>query len=187
MAYLLAVRAATGSTFVGGAMARELGLATGARLDLSGVVRPVIVLPETGARSQLVDRAVVTLAPASSVSGACYVELQSGGVDSAATWLPAELGMSREQLVVTPLLGGTSDTDAPGRSPESDYRDRPNRYDWLVLPLAPLTVWLLLARSRRTELALYSLSAARPAHVALLLWLEMLAVAVVGAPSQWRP
>ena len=183
MAHVLTVRAATGSVLVGGAMARELGLVSRSGLDLSGVVRRVTVLPETSARSQLVDRGVVTLAPAAaSWSGSCYVELQDGGADSAAAWLPAELAMPRGQLVVSPLLSGGSGAGVPGgASPENDFRHRADRYDWLLLPLVPLTVWLLLVRSRRTELALYSLSGARPAHVALLLWLEALAVAVVGA------
>jgi hypothetical protein len=141
----------------------------------------VTVLPEAGARSQLVDRAVVTLARAAAVSGSCYVELRSGGVDSAVAWLPAVLRLPRDQLLVTPLVGGASGGDVPGRSPEAAYLGRANRYDWLVLPVVPLMVWLLLTRSRRPELALYSLSGARPGQVALLLWLEWLGIGIVGA------
>ena len=181
MAHLLTIRATTTPVVVGGAMARELGLADGASLRTAGAVRPVAVLRELGARTELVDRGVVTLVPAASVAGSCYVELESGGADAAATWLPAVLGMPRDQLLVTPLLAGASAEELPGPAPDSLYRDRASRYDWLVLPLVPLMVWLLLTRSRRTELALYSLSGARPAQVALVLWLEWLGVAVVVA------
>jgi hypothetical protein len=173
MVHVLTVASATGSVLVGAATARELGLADGALLDLAGGRRQVTVLPERGARSQLVDRAVLTLVPAPFASGACYVELDSGGVDVAGTWLPATLGVPKDQLVLSPLLSGSS--------PEAHAAAASTTFGWLVLPAVPVVVWLLLARSRRPELALYSLSGARPAQVALLLWLELLPVTIVAA------
>ncbi len=181
MADVLTVRAGTSGVLVGGAMARELGLVDGAGVLLAGRVRPAVVLPETGARSELVDRGVVTLLPGDEVAGSCFVELTSDDSGSAATWLPSELGVPHDQLVVSPLLAGVSDQALADGSPLTRYQARATGHDWLVLPVVPALVWLLLTRSRRPELALYSLSAARPASIALVLWFEWLGVAVVAS------
>jgi hypothetical protein len=175
---VLGVTRSGAGVLVGAAAAGELGLADGTRIGLRApVVQPsagVAVVPARGARTALLDRAVMLVSPAADVQGSCLVEAAGTPVNAAATFLGALLGGQR--VDVRPLAG---EPDLPPE-PRRTYRERADRVAGLVAPASALVLWLVLGRSRRGELALLRILAMPRSIVATQLVAELAICALVA-------
>jgi hypothetical protein len=172
-----------GRQLVGSDTAAELGLANGSRVRVGDEVAQVELVPDEGNRTALIDRSILRLALPAELAGVCYVEFASNGAYDGVGWLPAILGVPGEQAVVQPLV------DANGLGPSSitEYRNRPDEWLWLPAGVLGLMPWVGLLRSRKRELALYTLSGATWSALSMVLFAEtaivclpclMLAIAV---------
>lgn len=165
---------------LGSATAGELGKPDGALVQIGAEVVTVGVLDASGARTALLDRAVITVRPPPEVTGTCYVEVGGLGPEEAALLLPALLSSSTsDPLSVSPLL----DRAELGTTPKQKYDDRPDTWLWLVLALLTVVPWLLLVRARRGDLGCYAMFGGSPAWVTLVLAAEWIILALVGAAA----
>jgi hypothetical protein len=136
---------------VGSEAATELGMRTGSRLSFTYPAYPGSVVVGVYAaqrdRTAALDRAVLVVAPPRALRGACLVEIIGTSPNSAAVFLGALLGV---QVDVRPL----ADVNRLGADPGYAFAHRTQR---LVAPIAPalaVLAWVLLLRTRRSELAL---------------------------------
>ncbi len=175
---LLGQAGASRGVFLGAAAARELGAGDGSLLRLGSETAAVGVLDESGARTALLDRAVLRVRPATEVTGNCYVEVGSISREEAVALLPALLSPSTPAgLSVAPLI----DRSELGPTPAAQFDARPDAWLWLVLAAVTVVPWLLVVRSRRGDLGCYAMFGASPAWVALVLVVEWIVLGLLGA------
>ncbi|MBI5949279.1 MAG: hypothetical protein HY875_14170 [Chloroflexi bacterium] len=155
-----------GSIVAGGAMASELGLATGSYTARAGE-EPVLVAAVLRAerRNPQVQRWALDVSPAAGEAAECWVEFDRdayrAGVDTLAAWFAT----GTQEPVVRPYFRRDEFTRDPGR----EFAQRPERFGWLAAGGLIAAVSVLSAWFRRAELGLYlALGTARSQLIGLL-------------------
>jgi len=163
---------------VGGAIATDLGLLTSGILGIAGAdTRKALVLSEPSIRTGLVDYAVMSVTPPSGYTDVCLVEFESTSPVDATIFISGLLQIPADSVQVKSLEG----IEQLGPSPAYAYEKNLARLSWLITAPAFATLWLILSRSRRSELALYKSFGASPLFMAMMGICEQAATLTVAA------
>jgi hypothetical protein len=159
-------------------LASELGVAVGSHLDIAGVTAPIGVVAPLGARDEFLGRIVLDpVAPVGQIV-ACYVQFAPAdfdeGVNAVSAVFSSSPNLTYEALV--PHGAGTVD-------PASSFADRESQYGWEMAGAVLGLILFLLARQRRHEMAVYLITGATRAEVALLVLIESEIILFLGLVS----
>ena len=178
--HLLGITDRADGVLLGADAADELGTRTGARVAFAtpplGGSAVVTVFARQGARTAVLDRAVLLVEPPATVSGSCLVETAGTTPNSAAEFLGPLLGA--RPVDVRPLATPKS------AAPDQTYAERSGRAAEFAAPAFAVLVWLLLLRIRRAEITLARIFGASRALVGAQLVAEFaICVVVASVPS----
>lgn len=163
---------------VGGAIAADLGLLTSGTLGISGgETRKALVLGEPSIRTGLIDYAVMSVTPPSGYTDVCLVEFESTSTVDVTIFISGLLQIPADSAQVKSLEG----IQQLGPSPAYVYEGNLARLSWLITAPALSILWLILSRSRRSELALYRSFGASPLFLATMGICEQAATLTVAA------
>jgi hypothetical protein len=137
---------------VGSALAAELGLRQGSWLAPRGQEPArILAVVNTEPRNPQSQRWLLEIAPPSGPAAECWVEFERAAYEPGLAALAAAFAQGSREPVVRPYIRRDEFT----RDVAREFRERPERWGWLVAGGLTAALFLLAAWFRRAELGLY--------------------------------
>jgi hypothetical protein len=164
------------SWLAGDAVADEISLTRGSRLDTDGDAGGTVAAIVSSRRNPIIARSLIALTAPTGHADDCWVELTPATYTAGTTALAAAFTTNATEYRIRPVIR----RDELTRDPAREFSIRPQKDAWLAIGLATalfiwMTIWL-----RRSGLSLYLALGLGRLRLITMLQTEIVAIAIIG-------